>query len=210
MNRNPIHWFVDKGLFNSITEDINKNDYTYRHKIGSKIKGTKAGQLSEKVFKGKAFEIANQAYMGEHTAPFKAMMHFTQISDFIARYAMYSYDVEVKGMDKDKAWKQMVETFVNYDQPLNRHVQYANDMGLLFFVKYWVRIQRASWNLLKEKPLNIGLLFAGSSLLDINPETILESSVLTGNFFPTLGGVGMIAGEVAIPPGLEILAGEGF
>jgi len=156
------------------------------------------------------FDIANHAYLGEHTAIFKASMHFLQMSDFIARYALYKHQVEVKGVSKDKAWKTMVETFVNYDQPLNRFVAYGNDIGAILFVKYWLRIQRAGINLIKEKPLNVGLLWASSGLLNMDIETILDSNLLTGNFMPTLGGFEKIFEEVVIPPGLEILAGEGF
>ncbi len=210
MNKNKVAPFIEQGLFNSITEDINRNDFTYRHKAAHKIKSSIVGKTFDNLFKGKVVDVANQAYMGEQTATFKTMMHFTQMSDFIARYAMYSYDTEVKGMNKDKAYTQMVETFVNYDQPLNRYLQYGNDIGLLFFVKYWIRIQRATFNLVKEKPLNVGLLWIGNSMLGLDIESIMESSVLTGNFFPTLGGPGMVAGEVFIPPGLEILGGQGF
>jgi hypothetical protein len=210
LNKNKVAKFIDAGLFNSITEDINQNDFTYRHKAASKIKGSFIGQKFDGLFKGKVLDVANQAYMGEKTATFKTMMHFTQVSDFIARYAMYSHDTEVKNMNKDKAYKQMVETFVNYDQPLNRYLQYGNDAGLLFFVKYWIRIQRATFNLVKEKPLNVGLLWIANGMLNLDIETIMESSVLTGNFFPTEGGIVKVLGEVIIPPGIEILSGEGF
>ena len=205
MNTNPVAGLVDAGLFNSITEDINQNEFTYRNKGFNKIK-----EVGNKVFKGKVFDVANHAYLGEHTAVFKAAMHFTQMSDFIARYALYSYNTQEKGMSKDRAWKQMVETFVNYDQPLNRHLQWTNDMGVVMFIKYWMRIQRAGLNLIKEKPVNVGMLFVGNGLLDMDIETILETNLVTGNFFPTLGGFDKIVEEVLIPPGLQILGGEGF
>jgi len=54
------------------------------------------------------------------------------------------------------------------------------------------------------------LLWTGSTLLDVDVETILQTNIVTGNFFPTVGGISMIMGEVMIPPGLEILSGEGF
>ena len=155
VNENPVSGFVDAGLFTSITEDINQNEFTYRNKAFNRIKET-----GNKLVSGKVFDIANHAYLGEHTAVFKASMQFLQMSDFIARYALYKHQVEVKGINEDQAWKTMVETFVNYDQPLNRFVAYGNDMGAILFVKYWLRIQRAGINLIKEKPLNVGLLFA--------------------------------------------------
>ena len=48
------------------------------------------------------------------------------------------------------------------------------------------------------------------SLLGLDIETILDSSLLAGNFFPVLGGFEKIFEEVLIPPGLEILSGEGI
>ena len=117
---------------------------------------------------------------------------------------------EVKKIPEEKAWKTMVETFVNYDQPLNRYVAYGNDMGAILFVKYWLRIQRAGINLIKEKPLNAGMLFVGNSMLGLDIETILDSNLITGNFMPTLGGFEKIFEEILIPPGVEIIMGEGF
>ena len=205
VKKNPVSGFVDAGLFTSITEDINQNEFTYRNKAFNRIK-----KKGNKLVSGKVFDIANHAYLGEHTAIFKASMQFLQVSDFIARYALYKHQVEVKGIDENKAWKTMVETFVNYDQPLNRFVAYGNDVGAILFVKYWLRIQRAGLNLIKEKPLNVGLLFASNGLLNLDIATILDSNLLTGNFMPTLGGFEKIFEEVLIPPGLEILAGEGL
>ena len=113
-------------------------------------------------------------------------------------------------MSKDKAYKLMIETFVNYDQPLNRYLAYGNDIGAILFIKYWMRIQRAGLNLIKEKPVNVMLLLTGNSLLDLDIETILNSSIVTGNLLPTPGGLDKILSEVFIPPGIEILTGEGF
>ena len=205
MNNNKVAPFIDEGLFNSITEDINQNEFTYRNKAINKIR-----EKGSKLVTGTVFEIANQAYIGEHTAIFKASMHFLQISDFIARYALYKHQTEEQGMDKKKAYKLMIQTFVNYDQPLNRYLGYTNDMGLILFVKYWLRIQRAGLHLMINKPLNAALLFSGNSLLGLDIETILNSSLISGNFMPTPGGLEKILEEVLIPPGLEIIMLEGF
>ena len=205
MNKNKVAPFIDMGLFNSITEDINQNEFTYRNKFLTKFR-----EKSSSLVTGKVMDIASQAYIGENTAVFKASMHFLQISDFIARYALYEYQTKEKGMNEKKAYKQMIQTFVNYDQPLNRYLGYTNDMGLILFVKYWVRIQRAGFNLMVEKPINAALLFSGNSLLGLDIETILNSNLITGNILPTIGGVEKILEEVIIPPGLEILMGEGF
>tara|TARA_R110002167_G_scaffold301130_1_gene505398 strand:+ start:5089 stop:17610 length:12522 start_codon:yes stop_codon:yes gene_type:complete len=205
MNKNKVSPFVEQGLFNSITEDINQDEFTYRNKALNKLK-----EKGNKLVTGSLLKVASHAYLGEQTAIFKASMHFLQISDFIARYALYSHQTEQRGMSKDKAYKLMIETFVNYDQPLNRYLAYGNDIGAILFIKYWMRIQRAGLNLIKEKPVNVMLLLTGNSLLDLDIETILNSSIVTGNLLPTPGGLDKILSEVFIPPGIEILTGEGF
>ena len=201
MNANKVAPFVTAGLFNSITEDINQDEFSYRNKIFTKLKESKGGKLVS----GKALDIANIAYIGEKTRVFKEATHFLQISDFIARYALYKHQTEVAGVKPDAAYKTMIETFVNYDQPLNRYLAYTNDMGLIMFVKYWVRIQRAGINLIKEKPLNVALLYFGNGVLDLDIETILNSSIITGNVMPTLGGIERNLLQVFIPPGLEVI-----
>lgn len=204
LNNNAVAPLIDAGLFTSITEDINQDDFTYRNKLSNKLK-----EKGNKVVGG-AFEVANHAYLGEQTAVFKGLMHFTQISDFIARYTLYKYQTEQKNVPHDKAWKQMIETFVNYDQPINRYLQVTNDWGLIMFVKYFLNIQRAGLNLIVDKPVNAAMIFLGNTALDMDIETIFNSHFITGNFLPTLGGFEKIAEEVLVPPGVEILTGEGF
>ena len=53
------------GLFNSITEDINRNDFTYRHKSLNTLRKSAIGRKFDNVFKGNVAKAANQAYMGE-------------------------------------------------------------------------------------------------------------------------------------------------
>ena len=56
----------------------------------------------------------------------------------------------------------------------------------------------------------MGLYFATQGLLGVDIETILDSAIITGQFIPTMGGLEKIFEEVIIPPGLEILSGEGI
>jgi len=201
MNNNKVAKFMDMGLFNSITEDINQNEFTYRRKLQGKISNSKV--LSK--FKGAPSEVVNQLYMGEKTSTFKFLMHLTQISDFVARYTLYKYDTEVLKLDEETAYKSMVDMFVSYDRPLNKYIQYGNDHGFLFFIKYWIRIQRPALKLVKDKPVNVALLLLGNQMIGI--ESIFNSSVLTGNLFPMVGDVEMFANELVIPSGLEIMSG---
>ncbi len=201
MNNSKVAKFMDMGLFNSITEDINQNEFTYRRKLQGKISSSKI--LNK--FKGAPSEVVNQLYMGEKTSTFKFFMHLTQISDFVARYTLYKYDTEVLKIDEETAYTSMVDMFVSYDRPLNKYLQYGNDHGFLFFIKYWIRIQRPAIKLVKDKPVNVALLLLGNQMVSI--ESIFNTSVLTGNLFPMIGDIEMFANELVIPSGLEIMSG---
>ncbi len=201
MNNSKVAKFMDMGLFNSITEDINQNEFTYRRKLQGKISNSKI--LNK--FKGAPSEVINQLYMGEKTSTFKFFMHLTQISDFVARYTLYKYDTEVLKIDEETAYTNMVDMFVSYDRPLNKYLQYGNDHGFLLFIKYWIRIQRPALKLIKDKPVNVALLLLGNQMVSI--ESIFNTSVLTGNLFPMVGDIGMFTEEVFIPSGLEIMSG---
>lgn len=48
--------------------------------------------------------------------------------------------------------------YVNYDVPTSRGMQWMNDMGLLRFTKYYIRIQRPLLAMAQEHPARLALL----------------------------------------------------
>lgn len=85
---------------------------------------------------------AKLAYMSHDTKLFKFMNEAAQLSDFVSRYALYKHKTENEGMSHRDAAGLAMEVFVNFDLPTHPLVQYLNDMGLLWFTKYYVRIQK--------------------------------------------------------------------
>ena len=205
INSSDMHMFMSAGLFTSITEDIHSFDFSTRNKVGKAIKN-KLGFTVPKTIT----QVVGMAYLTQDTKVGKAMIHATQISDFLFRYAMYKHKTEQQNWTHDKAWELIMKTFVNYDQAMNRNIQYLNDIGLVMFVRYWMRIQSVIWQLGKKEPLNFGLFLAAESMLDIDSPDVSDSSILGGKFMPTDGGISKVLKEVLISPAWEIATGEGL
>jgi hypothetical protein len=81
--------------------------------------------------------------------------------------------------------------FVNYDVPTHKGIQYLNDMGLLWFTKYYIRIQAVIITLVKENPTS-ALALLGLNDLVGNFSDILDSSM----FRKWPGNLGMGAFEL--------------
>ncbi len=97
-------------------------------------------------------------------------------------------------VSKDAALHQVRQAFVNYDVPTHKGLQYANDMGLIWFTKYYVRIQSVIFQMVRENPLQALALLAVNGFYDF-PD-ILESSML--DHLPLNFGVGAFEAPGAI------------
>lgn len=169
LDHNPVAFMIEEGLMPTIVEDVDMHDDPYSYK----------SQLAEKTEKwtGKVWKPARTAgrylYMTHDTPLYKALSQGTQVSDFVARYTLYQHLIQRKRkrMDHDAAIQRASDMFINYDVPTHRMVQYLNDMGLLRFTKYYIRIQRAILTLYREQPARallvtlMDVLMPGLSLL---------------------------------------------
>jgi hypothetical protein len=54
----------------------------------------------------------------------------------------------------------ITETFIDYDLPTSPELQYANDISLILFTKFYLRIQKIIFQTYKNAPAKfLGLLF---------------------------------------------------
>lgn len=85
-------------------------------------------------------------------------------------------------MDATESIDMVVDTFVNYDLPTHKSLQYMNDMGMVMFTKYYLRTQKVILRLAKEKPGNLLLALMAQSMFfdvpDVTDSFITETSVL--------------------------------
>jgi hypothetical protein len=155
MSNSPILELIDAGLLNSIVEDVSLDDTEFGLKGDlSKFLASKTKWIPKPV--KTVYEIGQ---IGPATGLYKLLEKTTRYSDFVARHAMYEWYTKEKGMSKEDALQIVTETFVNYDLPTSKELQYLNDMGAYMFTKYAVRIQKAIYRLVRDNPKSVvGLL----------------------------------------------------
>ena len=151
---NPVADLIDEGIFQSIIEDVEFEEdiYSVRSKIGNK-----ASELADKYFPDYLKPIYKHLYLTKDTKPYQLLLKATQVSDFMARYALYQHRLNkmpktIKTDEERQKYQiqvlsEVVQTFVNYDMPTSRQLQWINNMGLFMFTKFYFRIQKIIFGL---------------------------------------------------------------
>ena len=198
INRSPVKELIDAGLMPTIVEDLAQDEdiYSYKSRFARSTKGL-TDKLNDKV---KA--AAKVAYISHDTALYKGLNRATQLSDFVARYTLYHHVTTraVNPMSKEEAVRYASDAFVNYDIPSHRSVQYLNDMGIVMFTKYYIRIQKVLMRMFRENPARAMMMMAFSHFFSNVP------TVLDGSFLNKLSYNPFSAGAFKYPAVLDDLA----
>ena len=151
--RNPVKELIDAGLMPTIVEDVAVEDDMYSYKAAFT---RKVDELAQNVNPG-VLTVAKQIYMTHDTGMYKFLSRTTQLSDFVARYTLFQHLTTRKrdALSREEAIQRASDSFVNYDIPMQRQLQYLDEMGVLMFTKYFLRIQRVLFRLVKEHPLQM-------------------------------------------------------
>jgi hypothetical protein len=137
-------------MFQTLVEDIDSGDdpYSYSSRLD--------GWVDEKTewVPAPLKAVGRTLLMTHDTTLYKVLNQATMFSDFTSRQVLQKHlTTKRKPLDTEEALRQTRAAFVNYDLPTHWAVQYMNDMGLLFFTKYYLRIQAVIFQLVKDNPL---------------------------------------------------------
>lgn len=148
--RNPVRELIEAGLMPSIVEDVAAEDDLYSYKSRFVRKTDKFAQALNPA----VLSAGKMVYMARDTKPYQVLSYGTQVSDFVARYTLYQHLTTRKKdpVDHATAVQMASDAFVNYDIPSHRTVQYLNDMGAVWFTKYYLRIQKVIAMLYRDQP----------------------------------------------------------
>lgn len=193
MERNPVKDLVEEGVYQSIVEDVvlNDDDYSYQGIVEEWAKP------ATDIIPKPVLTLARYATISRDTKIYKFLRDTTQLSDFVARYSLHQKNL-ADGMSKEESIDDVVKTFVNYDLPTNRYLQYANDMGLVMFSKFAIRIQRTIADLIINHPgKTLSLYLLQNSLGDVTDviDSLGQSPVGNSNLTP----LGVAEGLTALP-----------
>jgi len=159
---NPVTDVVDAGLMQSIIDDIETTS------VQSPYPGMfeQLGEQLAKYTPDKLATIGKEIVMAEDTQSYKILNNLVKTTDFIGRYIMYKqYTTVEKGdlkMDHNEAVAQVLHDFVNFNLPSHKMIEYGNQIGLIWFSKYALRILKPIKDMVKEKPFQaiMTLVFA--------------------------------------------------
>jgi len=140
--------------------------------------------------------------MAHDTRVYQGLRRLTQVSDFVARYALYQHltNRKVDPMSKEDAIFEASDSFVNYDIPMYKGVQYLDDMGVLMFMKYFLRIQRVLFKAFKNNPGRVIGTIALQNFMDLGP------IVLDSGWIHKVGNNPLNWGAFQLPGTLDDLA----
>lgn len=163
MKRNPLKDFIEAGMLSTIVEDtmIQDADYTYQSGMEAKI-SKYTDRVPEKLRTAGSWLV-----VAPSTPLYQTFATVTQYSDFTAKYSMYKA-LRAKGVSHEEALVSASESFINYDMPSSRGMQYANDIGLFMFTKFFLRFQHVLMKKLEQKSASvIGQHFAVEYFTDL-------------------------------------------
>lgn len=204
--RNPIKPLIDAGLMTSIIEDVSEDDDSYGYKsqfnrwVENKTSKLPASMLA----------AGRTLYMAHDTKMYQSLSQITKMSDFVARYTLYQHLIERKAnpLSHEDAIQQAKDSFINYDVPMHKALQYTDDMGITMFTKYFLRIQRVLYKQVRENPGRVLVNVMLSHYLDWLP-SVMDASVWhhLGNNPGHLGPLqfaGSVSGLMTAKAGLSL------
>ena len=194
LQNNIVHPLMEKGMYQSIVEDINIDDLESIGKISKFLKNSKLLNKIPNPIKW----MSRQLYMTEGTPIYDFMFQATQYSDFIARATEYQLQMDralkkYKIVEKDgKRYKELTDeyieyeekvtigilnAFINYDKPQSSIEQYLNDIGLFMFTKFAKRIQHVILKSSIDNPIGVLMFLLGQHYI-LDTDDILEQNII--------------------------------
>lgn len=194
LQNNIVHPLMEKGMYQSIVEDINIDDLESIGKISKFLKNSKVLNKIPNTMKW----MSRQLFMTEGTPIYDFMFQATQYSDFIARATEYQLQMEkapkkYKIVERDgRRYRELTDeyveyeervtigilnAFINYDKPQSSIEQYLNDIGLFMFTKFAKRIQHVILKSSMDNPMGVLMFLLGQHYI-LDTEDIMEQNII--------------------------------
>ena len=145
---NPVRQLMEAGMYQAIVDDVDVGEG--KKALHRAAEDKLAPIISKLPVPVRSFY--KHATLQHDTKWYQVMRDFAQISDFAGRQVLHTHNVKVKGMKPSDSIHDVSMTFINYDIPQSRGLQYANDIGLAGFTKYLFRIQNVLTKRFGENP----------------------------------------------------------
>lgn len=154
LNNSPIHPLVEAGMFSNISsaagyeqQGLDK-DFTFRNTFKQKL-GIE--ELKEDFDNSGIGRAVNNILISEGSNTSAFMEKSLDYGDFVAKFVLYDYLTKNKGLKSKEALSITLEEFVNYSMNRGALFDYANAMGLTWFMSYATGIQKVIWKMARRQ-----------------------------------------------------------
>lgn len=154
LNNSPIHPLVEAGMFSNISsaagyeqQGLDK-DFTFRNTFKQKL-GIE--ELMEDFDNSGIGRAVNNILISEGSDTFAFMEKSLDYGDFVAKFVLYDHLTKDKGLKPKEALSITLEEFVNYSMNRGALFDYANAMGLTWFMSYATGIQKVIWKMARRQ-----------------------------------------------------------
>lgn len=133
-------------------------------------------------------QIGKNIIVTKDTEIYRMLEKGTQYGDFVAKVILYKHLVEKKKIAPKDAISKVRYEFVNYDMLPGRSREYLENIGLLWFYNYKLRVCRTAMSMIKDNPLSV--LISMFSPLALGVGTPLSDNFISKLVTNPLGSVG--------------------
>ena len=160
LSRNPTRITIEAGLMPSFIDDVQteSTDRNFPTDFEKAIH-RRASRLPKPVQ-----TVGKVLLLTEDTMAYKTLNNAVKMTDFVGRHVMYTYNTK-QGMKHEEAVAKAEDSFVNFNIPSHRMIEYFNETGFLWFTKYFTRIMKVIKDSVVDKPLDVIMAYMLSSSL---------------------------------------------
>jgi hypothetical protein len=206
IKNNAIHPLSEAGVNSIIVEDLNEAQIDgYINRVRRLFKSDKAAKYTSKI-PPKLLEVANWIYWTKGVKGYRHMRTLVQLTDFMARYVMVSYDVDVKGIPFETAKHKAIDSFVLFDEAVAPILEMIDGIGGTSFISYHLRNQRDNTKLIKSSPTSVGISAVIQNATGIPTLANLNAGWVTGDIEPNLFQFDDLLDEATKATGFEIVS----
>lgn len=129
--------------------------------------------------------VAQYGLITKETALFQGLQKSVQYGDFVAKAILYEHLRKKEGLSKEEALARITEEFVNYDRLPGRTRGGLENMGLLWFYNFKLRMVKVAVSSIRNNPLHA--LLVSALPMPTGVGTPLDENLITKAFEDSLG-----------------------
>lgn len=175
---NPSTKMIEAGLMPSIVDDVETGGVESGFTTG--LEATLESGLEK--LPNFAQNIGKTLFMSSDTEGYKMLNNAVKMTDYIGRFVLYKHYTKKTGMKHDDAIAAVNEEFINFSLPTHRTIEYLNNIGIVWFSKYQLRVLKQLKNVIADKPFTavatmilastVGLSNIGKSVPGVTKELL--------------------------------------